>query len=410
MRRLILSGGFLILLAAVFLLWQNRFERSPDFKPVRLDDLRSSQPLPVGVEWVRRDNEPAIRLKPGAVTHLVLPGMTGVTWLRVRYQESASGLTPGKVPWEDGRAMIEWHQPGGSSSEKDPICSASGDYQGELTEWVMRPDSPPAAPALRLDHLGSSGTFEFSHFEAVAVRETRTWAIGRWVVMAAIVAWAVAWIGGRGKAALGRSLLASVLWLFMGLYCVVPGPWRSLRPLCTPFYLGEEIKKVVPVPATKSTPSAAIAPPVATATPAGTSAPGIGVPSSTAAPSAAPVVPEKTATVAPVGKIPDRGDFILRVRQVAKKARSLLHVALLFGPTFLIAWLVGRWPAVSLGGILAVAIEAAQFCFGYGFDWEDCVDLICDAAGILLALWACQRLKRRVSAFFAARKSHAAES
>jgi hypothetical protein len=403
MRRLILVGSFLILLAAVFLVWQNRYERLPDFKPVSLSDLRSSQPLPAGVEWVERDHDLVIRLKPGAVAHLVLPGMTGVNLLHVRYQGSASGLETGKMPWEDGRAMIEWHQPVGSSSEKDSICSASGNYRGDVAEWVMRPDFPPAAPALRLDHLGSAGTFEFSHFEAIVVRETWIWKIGRWILMAAAVAWAVAWIGGKGKAAFGRSLLAAIVWLLMGLYCVIPGPWRSLRPLCTPFYLGEEIKKVVQPPAPRSTPPATAVQPTKPAPPADAA-------SRSNIPPPAPAAAEKPVASAPVGQVPDRGDFILRVRQVAKKVRSLLHVALLFGPTFLIAWLVGRWPAASLGGILAVATEAAEYCFGYGFDWKDCGDLICDAAGIVLAIWACQWLKRRVAVFFAARKIRAAES
>ena len=97
-----------------------------------------------------------------------------------------------------------------------------------------------------------------------------------------------------------------------------------------------------------------------------------------------------------MGKIPDQGDFTLRLKHYAAKARSLLHIALLFGPTLLIACLVGKRPAWSLGVILALAVEAAQFAFGYGFDWVDVFDLACDATGIALALAVHHRLKRFV--------------
>jgi glycopeptide antibiotics resistance protein len=59
------------------------------------------------------------------------------------------------------------------------------------------------------------------------------------------------------------------------------------------------------------------------------------------------------------------------------------------------ACLVGRKPARSLAVILALAIEAAQLAFGYGFDRVDVFDLASDAVGIGLALIVHSSLKRK---------------
>jgi glycopeptide antibiotics resistance protein len=68
---------------------------------------------------------------------------------------------------------------------------------------------------------------------------------------------------------------------------------------------------------------------------------------------------------------------------------------LLFGPTLVLAWLVGCKSAKSLALGLAVSIEAAQTAFGYGFDWVDVFDLFCDGLGIALAIWLYQKISRR---------------
>lgn len=96
-----------------------------------------------------------------------------------------------------------------------------------------------------------------------------------------------------------------------------------------------------------------------------------------------------------VGKIPDKGDFTLRLKLQAEKARSILHVILLFAPTLVSACLVGRKATVSLAIIVALCIEAAQFSFGFGFDRVDVFDLVWDATGIVIALAAHRYLKRK---------------
>ena len=364
MRRFFLPLTFLVLVAAIVFLWQGRFERSPGCPTIHLSDLRTTVLPAPGVEWLGPEARPRLRLRVDhvhphtVVTRFDLPGMHAIDLLHLRCQISATNLTPGKQVWEDGRCIIEWHAPSGSPTwENNPVGSARHNLLGDVEEWVTRPEDPPAIPALRVENLGTGGDFELLVFEATVVRETRVWKIGRWGVMAAWLAWAVAWIGIKvGKI---RSLLAAMIWLVMGLYFVVPGPWKLYHSIGPSFSIGEQ---------TASPPQAVSPVPI----------------SSSQAP------------LESVGKIPDQGDFTLRLKHYAANARPLLHIALLLGPTLLIACLVGGRPARSLAVILAVAIEAAQVAFGYGFDWVDIFDLACDAVGIALALQVYSRLMRLI--------------
>lgn len=368
MRRLFLPLTFLILVAAIGFLWQHRFERSPGLRTIHLADLRATSPESPGVDWLGPATRPRLRLRVNpddpqpVVTRLDLPEMHAVDLLHLRVQIAATNLMPGKQSWEDGRCIIEWHSPsGGVVWENNRVGSARHNSLGETQEWVTRPDHPPAIPALRLENLGTGGDFELPVFEATVVRETWLWKIGRWVVIAAWLAWAVAWIGA--SAGLIRPLLAATVWLVMGLYFVVPGPWKLYHSIGATFPIGTDIiLRQEPAAHSRIVPPDPI--------------------------SSSPVPVES------VGMIPDQGDFTLRLKLYAAKARPMLHIILLWTPTFLIACLVGAGPARSLAVILAFAIEVAQVAFGYGFDWVDVFDLACDAIGIALALLAHRHLKR----------------
>jgi hypothetical protein len=359
MRRLILFVSSLLLLAALFFLWQFRFERVPGYPTLSLGDIRHGPHLPPGAEWTGTEARPVLRLSVGKgglpiVLKSELPNISAVDYLRVIYQISSQDLQTGPQRWEDGRGIIEWKsQTAGHELEHDPIFSLCGTYSSELTEQVMRPEKSPAAPALRFENLGASGAFEVSHLEITVVRERWLWKLGRWFLMLGCFTWAVVWCGFGRKVGLVRASAASLVWLVMLLYFVVPGPWKSLRPLATPFLIGEEIRT----------------------SHQGVESPSVSNPTDAPQPS-----------VPSAGKIPDKGDFTLWIKVHAAKARPLLHILLLFGPTLVIAGLVGKSPAASLGVILSIAVEAAQVCYGYGFDWVDVSDLACDAIGIFLAL------------------------
>lgn len=367
MRRFVLFGISVLLVTALFFLWQFRFERVSGYPALHLGDFRTGSQLPAGAVWTGTEERPILRLSAEkgdrpVVLKLDLPKIAEVDYLHVTYRIAARNLILGTERWEDGRGIIEWRpQAAGGKLETDPIFSLCGDYASELTEQVMRPEEPPAAPSLRFENLGASGAFEISHLEITVVRERWFWKAGYWLLILGCFAWTVAWCGWSGRSDLLRSSAAALVWLLMLIYFVVPGPWKSLRPLGAPFNLGDEIAAVH---------VDAVSPPVSGPVPVSGSAhtPQAALPSA--------------------GKIPDKGDFTLWIKAHAAKARPLLHVILLFGPTLLIACLVGRSPAMSLGIILSVCIEAAQASFGYGFDWRDVGDLACDGTGIALGLLA----------------------
>ncbi|NQX00936.1 hypothetical protein HQ447_09770 [bacterium] len=371
MRRFFLSGIFFVLLTALYFLWQHRFERCPEFPSFTLADLRATADrLPPGAEWVGPAQQPSLRLRvdpehPEVVARLSLPIRQAVAFLHLRFRISATGLVPGDETWEDGRGFIEWHPPdGGAARENDLFGSARLTQIGETTEIVLRPEHSPAIPALHLENIGTRGDFELSSFEATVLRERESWKIGRWWLLAGWLGWVLAWIGPHRWPGLPRAVGAAVVWLLMGVYFVIPGPWSDVRSMAGPFQIGRQ-------PA--SSPASAERPEI---------------PPVNLAPQAFPAVKS-------LGKVPTRGDFTLRLKLYATHARPLLHTLMLFAPTLVIAVLGGRSAALSLAVILAVAIEAAQLAFGFGFDWVDVFDLACDVLGIALALWVYGWLGRR---------------
>jgi hypothetical protein len=364
MRLITSIGSFLALVAAVYFLWQCRFERAEGISKVDLEDLQNiSKPVP-RVAWRASESGPLIQLKvvqgdPPPIARFQLPGIPAVDFLHLKFRVRANKLGPGRENWEDGRCIIEWHAPtGGSKWENDLFCSVRHDQEVISAELVVRPDQPPSIPVFRLENLGHTGDLDVSLFEATVVQERWLWKIGKWVLIGGWIAWALIWIRSRSQTGVARALVAAGIWVGFGIYFVIPGPWASYRSFGPTFELvGEsrENKK------TELTPSA----------------------------SGGPVDAVRNDEFLPtptVGKIPERGSFALKIKIYAQKARPFLHVALLFGPAFMIACLVGRRSALTLSIIVAIAIEVAQFSFGFGFDRLDVFDLVCDSAGIALAL------------------------
>ncbi len=364
MRRIILSGIFFALMAALFFLWQHRFERSPEFSTYRLADLRQQAIPTSGVEWSGDAKDPAITLRVDqpespVVTRLEFPGIGAVSFLHLRYQISARQLEPGNEKWEDGRGIVEWRSAhNGGGWENDRFNSARYDGGSGVTECVLRPEDPPGIPALRIENLGVSGGLTLSLFEATVLRERVVWKIGRWVLMAAWIAWVAACIGPVGRRRFVRPALTGAVSLLMVIYFVVPGPWKILHALGGKFQTGPEIRNVQ-MPAFH--------------------------------PGAANLPAPKLESV---GKIPDKGDLSLRIKHLAEKARPFLHSLLLFVPALVVSCLIGWRRMVPLMALLSVAIEAAQVMFGYGFDLQDVFDLFNDSVGIALAMLIYHRLRK----------------
>lgn len=367
MRRLILSGSFIALAGLLCVLWAWRFERVPGLPTWRLADLRTGAPPIPGLEWAGPAERLVLRLRVGPAhpqvsARLAISGVPAVEGLHLRFRMTSRGLAAGARDWEDGRCAVEWHAPDGRSLlETHVIGSIRDDIAGEPQDFVLLSRCGNAIPTLRLEHLGRAGEFDLSDLEITPVRERGLWKSGKWLLAAGWLAWGAAfilsWPGVRGW----RAVCASAIWLVVCVHFVIPGPWMVQRPIYPDF-------RIAPEPAATSPAQS-----VATAE----ERPGI---SSAALPS--------------LGKVPDHGSLILQIKIRIARARPLLHLLLLFGPSLVLAWLVGRKPALPLLVGLALAIELAQIAFGYGFDWIDVTDLACDAAGIALGLWLAARLPR----------------
>lgn len=357
-------------MAAVFCLWQHRFERSSEFPVINLAELRSNALTIPGLEWAGDESPPKLRICVGAtqgpvIARLPFPGIAPVSFLHLRYQISASALQPGKEKWDDGRLMIDWTSSRSVGFESDYFASIRGNEIRDVSECVMRPENGPAVPFLRIEHLGVSGTLELSQFEATVLVESRVWKIGRWLLMAAWTLWIVAFVGPVGRHRWLRPSLAAAIVLWMALYFVVPGPWKILRSFGPSFELGKVNAQFQPR-AARPRHQADVA-----------------------------VKPTSSGEMLKsVGKLPEKGDITLRIKRYLAHARPLLHSIMLFAPTLLITVLVGRKKSIPLMALFSVMIECAQVAFGYGFDWVDGFDLVSNGFGIALGVVVLSKLRR----------------
>jgi hypothetical protein len=379
-RPILLIGTFLVLAAALGVLWTQRFEQVPG-TPVRtLADLRAGAPVMPGVEWLGSVDRPTLRLtvmpqQPGVAMRLVIPGAGAAEMLHFRYRVSARSLIPGSEKWQTGRILVEWHCADGSGrTSLNTVAGAMGDEQKGWDSLVASPAQGPAWPALRVEHLGLSGELELADMEITEVRERPLWRYGRVPLVLAWFAWFFGWIRSWPRVTPPRALAAASVWLFVCIQLAIPGPWEIQKPMIAGFNLGA-------VPRSEATNTAEAPPSVATGKPMALAASG---------------------AVTASGKIPPGGGLLLQAKNLFARIRPVLHVLMLALPALASAWLVGSRPTVFPAVFAALAIEGAQTLFGYGFDWIDVTDLLCNAAGIALGLWLAERkfLLRLVGRFF----------
>jgi hypothetical protein len=375
MRAAILACSFAALIGLIYLLWQHRFEAVSGSCTSSLSDLRAGAPdvASGGVYWCGSADKPVLRLEvdaanPNLVHRIGIPACGVVKFLHLRLRLRADALLPGKQIWEDGRLLIEWHRPGGEGPKIEAIGSVRGDGAGKTDDFVVAAAKGSAVPVLRLEHLGRSGAFELQELEIREVGETVWWRYGRWVLVAAWLAWASALVRSIRKISLLRALGAAAVFVAMGILAVVPGPWKIQRPFGDAFVIKEiaQSANARTQVQLQSEGTRQIDP----AKPA-------------AKPSTAPAFagPEKA-----LGKIPVQGGLLLKAKHYLEPLRPLLHALLIMMPTLAMAWLAGWRPALTLAVMLSIAIELGQIAFGYGFDRVDVLDLLNDALGIAAAV------------------------
>ncbi|RYD61139.1 MAG: hypothetical protein EOP83_17765 [Verrucomicrobiaceae bacterium] len=363
MRRALLPTlplALLLLMAGTWLAWQHRFEIDPAFPHLTLEDLSRDAVLDPGVTIHRTPaGNPEVVLQADSpsspvVQMLPLPLSGKVEFLMFDMAVKAEGLVPGAAPWADGRLMIEWHQ-GDRPLQVQYLTSSRFNDTSETPCMVTRPDHGPAMPILRLEHLGSSGSFRLEHCRIDVVRETVWWRIGRWFLVGAWFAWAAALAAWGQTSGLGGALVAAALWVFCATQWAVPGPWQSVRPLAPVFAIGDVKGRAA-----------------------------LSVPARTTLGSTGPA--RNAHSPQSLGELPFGGSVLLEIKDHIKQARPLFHSLLFLGPTLAFVFLIGRWRSVLFSALLAGAIEWAQYLFGFGFDGSDLFDLSFDASGVVLAL------------------------
>lgn len=364
------SAILIVLVVATLQLWNHRFEKSSG-QTLDLAAVASDASWMPGVRWHGDGPEPLLELETGAATPRViqllpLPHSPAAESLHIIVEVASEDLVLGPDRWDDGRVLIQWQSPDGHQ-RMDPVISSRGTHRTDPTALVIPSQIGPAPATLRIEHLGSSGTFRILRFEATPVRQ-RPW----WQAAAAgtAVLW---WIFGFGlclrrpKVGILRSSLATSVWLAALLSFVMPGPWTNFRPVMGAFALGPD-----PVPVVDTTGNTATSEPQ----------------------NSNPMLqnPQQDA-----GRITIKGNWIIQVKMALTQLRPLLHSALFLGPTLIIGILAGRRTAVLLTSALAMMVEGMQVLFGYGFDLVDVADLATDAVGIALAFWILKKISTRWS-------------
>ncbi|BCX48328.1 hypothetical protein HAHE_22360 [Haloferula helveola] len=286
------------------------------------------------------------------VEQLLLPGIDRARSLHMSFQLAAKELAAGKEPREDGRLTLVWLRPDGSNSiEATYLASVLQNLHNRVPSLVSSRDGSPAIPALRVEHLGISGQLELSDLRVSVVRESWSWACGKYVLVVSWLAWAGGVAGGL-RFRSWRPWLVGIAWVVLLIRVVLPGPWPNDRPLGEPFRLGSPVTD-----------------------PAGSTPPAV-------SPQIAESFDRIDLTSTKVGEQENYGGLILRAKLSLQKLRPLLHMLLFLGPSWLFALLTDDRRALALMAAVAVFGEAVQMLFGFGFDFEDLGDLLVDAVGI----------------------------
>jgi len=322
--------------------------------------LKAALPvLPDGAFWDECMNGPTLRIAAGSAERKVaisfrLAVSDAVEALHVGMVMSAKDLLLGEKEWDDGRVLIRWVSEGENGPiEIDPVASVRGSQRKDGISLVTAPSFGAGYPVVVIENLATSGEMTISALELTPVRHRPSWRWMRWVLGACWFSWLFACLSGFSKIPLPRRAAAAALWVVMGALFAFPGPWERLSPMIIPYDLGEQAETrngaVGVKPATPETKT-----------------------------------PQGIAGQGALGKIPEQGGWIIQIRSHLKRQRLLLHTGFVVGVTVLFSYLVGSRRAAWLAGGLVLAMEGAQIGFGYGFDFEDFMDLIGGVVGITI--------------------------
>lgn len=373
MRTLALIACLFSLFFAMIHAWNHQFEPMPDGHVVRLNDL---QLLPQHSAHIKRESNSLILSARGETRHATfdLPLGTTSSHLFVRVSAQAKQLIAGDEIWQDGRTFIEWLTPENQRGTVSPIHSAQGD-SGLTSCFAIKIPPGDLRPILRLENLGKQGDYILKEIELTPASITGSWKLGSRLIMAAFVFLIASLLAANQIPSLPRRLFAASITCIVGYFFIIPGPWPQTKGLGQALEWNHQQAKPMETAAgikfhTPIAPQATI--------------------------ESKPADQKKLDTQTNYGKLPESNNLALQAKKILAKVRSLLHVALLFAPVWIVSYAVGSKRGFLLGIAMALGMEMAQWLFGYGFQADDVKDLLADLCGISMAVYCHTRLSRKI--------------
>lgn len=390
MRRSLAFGfSLVILLAAVVLAWNHRYEAIPGSEVLTLEQVKSKTPGQTGVQWKVADGKPILQLTKAAgdssvVLKVPLPAPAGCSGMHLRYTLQAHNLKGGRNDWDDGRLNVTWMT--SDQCQIQQVASVRNNLKTSSPSMISVAPNGGIEPQLSIEHLGVSGDYEISELEIVFVREKAWWAVVCGILIAASGGWILLTLRTLTQVNALRIFAASAITMMLMLMLVIPGPWLSQKPLIAEsFELGScKDTKADPgksMVAPDFVAEQAVAPPLVTPIlPESLSE------SSTGSPQTKPTV-QRTTVI--------QQNWILWIKIKLKHFKIVLHGLLFTAVLFVMSGLIGLRPAVYVSIFLALATEVAQLAFGYGSDATDILDLLFDAMGISAGVWLVMLVNKR---------------
>jgi len=388
-RGLGLCFSLLLLLTALVLAWNHRYEPILASEVLTLEQVKTQTPGQTGVQWGVTDGKPILQFTKAAgdssvVLKVPLPAPTDCSSIHLRYTLQAHNLKGGHNDWDDGRLNVTWMT--SDQRQIQQVASVRDNLKTSSPSIISVAPDGGFEPQLWIEHLGVSGIYEIADLEIVFVREKAWWGIVSGILIAASGGWILLTLRTLTQVNILRVLTASIITMILMLMMVVPGPWILQKPLVADsFELGSlKVSKADPtksmvIPETVA--EQAVAPSLVTPT----------LPQSPSESSA--VSPQTKPTVQRTTVI--QQNWILGIKEKLKHFKIVLHGLLFGGVLIVLSGLIGLRPAVYVSMFLALATEVAQLAFGYGSDATDILDLLFDAMGVGAGVWLVMLVKKR---------------
>jgi hypothetical protein len=375
---LVACVSLVLLLAASWVFWQFRYEEYPGYARMALrpgaDVPYQVMSSPESIAWDSASGRLSIRAATGESPTVE---MDWDSWPRdgyahVRIAGRAVGLIRGTHDWNDGRVVVVWRNDDGSLQRG---CAGLLGVRGDdfRDSDVIVPLSRTGHPSVTFQNLGVAGMMTIERMEVTLVRQ-RWWGWGAvvgllagWFIWSFLVMrrW-VAPVAGRGRLA-----VAGVLTVVALYFMILPGPWVPYRWIVSPFVIGAVEQSGKPL-----------------ASPSGAVSLHGGIRRQAAVISGSQgLITDPRPNVEVPGKLLS-SKFWEMVYALKAHIRWLLHLSIFAGMAVILVAVL-RTPRAAFPVIaMAVATEAMETLFGFGFDGDDVIDLVMDGAGIWLGVWA----------------------